>query len=245
MALVVARIPGSTAAALALGLQWVALPVAAQDEPERREMTQAEIEAWLDARGLPGSRDIGPLEDEPEAPPPAPRSSGIVLESSIGAVSHLGPMKNIAPTAPWFHFKLGFEPLSWLMLFGEADVAFATTGYANQPPEPRGYAHYGFGGGLRFTVRPADWLGIYIQGSAGAAEVNEDVLFVYGYTNADQLNLYYGGALGLEWYQVSPHLALAVHGGVRSYGDGLTRERAGGAPLAIIAGGSLRYAFDL
>lgn len=226
-------------------LAWTSSAAADDDEPETRKMTQAEIEAWLDSRGVPGSRDIGSIEEAPEAPPPPPRSSGIVLESSVGALGHLGPLKNVSPTAPWFNFKLGFEPLTWLMLFGEADVAFATTSYATRPPDPRGYALYGFGGGLRFTLRPTDWLGIYIQGSAGMAEISEDVLFVYGYDNADSLNLYYGGALGLEWYQVSPHLALAAHGGVRSYDEGLHRQRSSEVALAVIGGASLRYAFDL
>ena len=236
---------GTAALGVLLGVVLASALASADEDDETRKMTQAEIEAWLDARAVPGSRDIGTVEEQPEAPPPPPRSSGIVLESSVGALGHLGPLKNVSPTAPWFSFRLGFEPLKWLMLFGEADVAFATTSYATRPPDPRGYALYGFGGGLRFTVRPTDWLGIYVQGSAGVAEVSEDVLFVYGYTKADALNLYYGGALGLEWYQVSPHLALAVHGGVRSYDEGLHRDRSNEVALAVIAGASLRYAFDL
>lgn len=244
MGLVADRSLGSLMAG-AVTLATAALATAAEEQPQRRDMTQAEIEAWLDSRGMPGSRDIGPVEEEPEAPPPPPRSRGIVIETGVGALSHLGTMKNVSPTSPWFHFKLGVEPLSWLMLFGEADVAFATTSYAARPPEPRGYAHYGVGAGLRFTLRPADWLGIYLQGSAGMAEVSEDVLFVYGYTNADSMNLYFGGALGLEWYQVSPHLALSAHAGVRSYGDGMSRLRSTDPPIAILGGASLRYAFDL
>ncbi len=236
---------GSTAGYALLAVVLAAGAAHAEDDDETRKMTQAEIEAWLDARAVPGSRDVGVIEEQPEAPPPPPRSSGIVLESSVGALGHLGPMKNVSPTAPWFNFRLGFEPLKWLMLFGEADVAFATTSYATRPPDPRGYALYGFGGGIRFTVRPTDWLGIYVQGSAGAAQVSEDVLFVYGYAQADALNLYYGGALGIEWYQVSPHMALATFGGVRSYDEGLHRERSGEVALAWIGGASLRYAFDL
>ncbi|MCA9596968.1 MAG: hypothetical protein KC776_26820 [Myxococcales bacterium] len=217
----------------------------AEEEPERRQMTQAEIEAWLDARGMPGGKDIGSVEEPPEVPPPPPRASGIVIESTVGALGHLGPLKNVSPTSPWFNLKLGFEPLTWLMLFGQGELSVSNTSYANPPPEPRTYNMYGFGGGLRFTVRPTDRIGIYLQGEVGAAEIDEDVLFVYGYTNADQLNLYYGGELGFEWYQVNPHLGLALHGGVRNYDAGLGRDRSSQVALAWIGGASLRYAFDL
>lgn len=224
---------------LAPGLAW------ADDEPERRQMTQQEIEAWLDARGVAGTRDVGKVEAEPEVPPPPPRAWGLVVESSVGALSHLGPLKNVSPTAPWFNVKVGWEPFSFLMLFGEADAAFSTTSYANPPPEPRAYALYGFGGGLRLTVRPTERVGIYLQGSLGMAEVSEDVLFNYGYRDADTLALYWGGSLGVEWYQVNPHLALALHGGVRNYDAGLGRARSTEPALAIIGGAALRYAFDL
>jgi hypothetical protein len=231
---------------LLLATTLAALPAAAQDDDQgQRQMTQEEIEAWLDARAVPGTRDVGAVEEPPEAPPPPPRASGIVVESSVGMLGHLGPLRNVSPTAPWFSFKLGIEPLDFLMVFGEADVAFATTSYANPPPEPRAYALYGFGGGLRFTVRPIEWLGIYAQGSLGLAEISEDVLFGYGYDNADQLSVYYGGSLGIEWYAVNPHLGVALHGGVRSYDDGLHRQRSNEPALAWTGGLALRYAFDL
>ena len=79
--------------------------------------------------------------------------------------------------------------------------------------------------GLRFTVKPTDRVGIYAQGSLGVARVNEDVLYIYGYRNADQWGLYFGGELGLEWYQVNPHYALALHGGMRNYQAVLGRDQ--------------------
>jgi hypothetical protein len=206
-------------------------------------MTQQEIEAWLDARAVPGTRDVGNVQEQPEAPPPPPAHHGVVVESSIGAIGHLGTMKNISPTSPWFHLQLGYEPFKWLMVFGESDVAFSSTGYASPPPDPRSYFLFGFGGGGRFTVKFTDRFGAYVQGSVGMARVSDDVLSVYGYQNATTFNPYFGGALGLEWYQVSPHYALAVHGGVRDYPDLFARQTGGQTPLAWIGGASIRYAF--
>jgi len=228
---------------LALGptATWT-IPARADEEPERREMTQGEIETWLEGDDQPKNADLG-VEEEPEAPPPPPRHHGFVVESSIGAMGHLGPLKNVSPTSPWFHLQFGFEPLSFLMAFAEGDLVFSNTSYANPPPEPRSYALYGGGGGLRVTVKPTDRFGIYVQGSAGAAKIDDDVLFIYGYRNADRWGLYYGGQLGLEWYQVSPHYALALHGGVKNYQGVLERDRTSQQALAWTGGAALRYVF--
>jgi hypothetical protein len=205
-------------------------------------MTEAEIDTWLVGDQKPGEKDSIEADDQEEAPPPPPRGHGFVIESSLGAMGHLGPLKNVSPTSPWFHLQLGFEPLAFLMVFGEGDLVFSNTSYANPPPEPRTYALFGFGGGLRLTVKPTDRFGIYVQGSAGGAKITEDVLYYYGYQNADQLGLYFGGQLGLEWYQVNPHMALALHGGVKDYQAVLGRDR-GGQALAWTGGVALRYVF--
>ncbi len=215
----------------------------AADDAETRQMTREEIEAWLDARAVTGTRDVGEVETPPEAPPPAPRRSGVVIESGVGIFGHLGPMKNISPNSPWFHLQLGYEPFKWLMAFGETDIAFSDTSYANPPPEPRAYALYGFGFGARFTFLPLDRLGLYAQISIGTARVSDDVLNVYGYKDAHRFNPYFGGTLGLEWYQANPHYALVLHGGARNYPDGFSRQRSSGTTAAVIVGVALRYAF--
>lgn len=224
-------------------LALLAGPAHAADEPERRQMTEAEIDTWLSSDEKPAGKDELEADDQETPPPPPPRGHGFVIESTVGAMGHIGPLKNVSPTSPWFHLQLGFEPLAFLMVFGEGDLVFSNTSYANRPPDPRTYALFGFGGGLRLTVKPTDRLGIYVQGSAGGAKITEDVLFYYGYRNADQLGLYYGGQLGLEWYQVNPHMALALNGGVKNYQDVLGRDRGGEQALAWTGGVALRYVF--
>lgn len=213
------------------------------DESRERKLTTDEIERWLDAPpGTPAS-DGGPV-DPLDAPPPAPRRHGLVLETGLGAVGHIGPLKNIVPVAPRFEIRLGVEPLDWLMLFAEGDLVVASTSYASHPPPPRAYAHYGFGGGLRFTIELTERLGVLAQGSVGASRISEqNVLSIYGFPDADEWNLHLGGGLGVEWYQVNSHLALAAHAGVRSYGDGLSRDGSSEPPLAWLANSEIRYAF--
>jgi hypothetical protein len=237
------RSRGRCGAFCALGLAFalVSSRARADDEPQRRDMTQEEMEKWLSSEQEP--KDVGAAEEPEEAPPPPPRHHGFVVESSVGALGHLGTLKNISPTSPWFHLQFGYEPVSFLMVYIEGDLVFSNTSYANPPPEKRAYALYGGGAGLRGTIKPTDRFGIYVQGSLGMARVNDDVLFPYGYSNADRFNFYFGGELGLEWYQVNPHMALAIHGGIRDYSDGLGRDRSSTSELAWISGVSLRYVF--
>lgn len=240
-----ASLSSARLAAAVLGVVCCVLtrPAAAGEAPEReRQLTPEEIDAWLDSRAMPRSRsDRG--SDEAEAPPPPPRKQGFVLESSVGVFGQAGHLKTISPVAPWFGLRLGFEPLRWLMVFAESDLFVASTGYAHPPPPPRSYAFFSFGAGVRLTFKPVDRFGVYLQGSLGAGRATEDVLEIYGYPHAEELGLYQGAELGLEWYQINPHLALAVHGGVRNYPRTLKRQNDSQPPLGWLSGLSLRYTF--
>jgi hypothetical protein len=226
------------ASLLGAGVAW-----GAEAEPRERQLTPEEIDAWLDSRALPKSQADRSGDDEGDAPPPPPRKKGFVLESSIGVLGHLGHLKNISPSAPWFGLRFGYEPLRWLMVFAEGDLAVASTAYAHPPPPPRSYTLWNVGGGVRVTLKPTDRFGIYLQGSVGGGRTTEDVLELYGYPHAEELGMYQSAELGLEWYQINPHLALALHGGVRNYPRTLQRERHTQPPLTWLSGLALRYSF--
>jgi hypothetical protein len=102
---------------------------------------------------------------------------------------------------------------------------------------------YNFGGGGRLTVPIAEIFGAFVEGSFGMAQVNEDVLAVYGYLHADRFKPYLGGRLGVEWYPTNPHLAFSLGGGVRSYNAGLKRERSSDPALAWSVGPAIAYRF--
>lgn len=232
-----------TAAIIVCGvLLWPGAARAAEAESRERQLTPEEIDAWLDSRAMPKSQ-VDRSGDSDEPPPPPPRKHGFVLESSVGVLGHLGHMKNISPTAPWFGLRLGYEPLRWLMVFAEADLAIANTAYAHPPPPPRSYAFWNVGAGVRITIKPTDRFGIYVQGSLGGGRATEDVLELYGYQHAEELGFYQSAELGLEWYQINPHLGLALHGGIRNYPRALKRDRDSQPPLAWLGGVALRYTF--
>ncbi|RYZ05974.1 MAG: hypothetical protein EOO73_17650 [Myxococcales bacterium] len=236
-----------SAAALACGLGCLltALSVRAAEAPaSERQLTPEEIDAWLDSRAMPKSGAERSTEaEDAAAPPPPPRKKGFVLESSIGVMGQLGHLKNITPTAPWFGLRFGYEPLRWLMVFAETDLFVASTSYAKQPPPPRSFVFWSAGAGVRLTFKPAERIGVYLQGSLGVGRATEDVLELYGYQHAEELGLYEGAELGVEWYQVNPHLALALHGGVRDYPRTLKRDRDDQPPFTWLSGLGLRYTF--
>jgi hypothetical protein len=190
----------------------------------------------------------GALADVPEppaeAPPPPPYKKTLVLDSSVGALAFLGKFGQTAPTAPWLHTQLGYEIFTWLMLFGEGELAFTDTSGTQDPPKTRAFPIFGFGGGPRLTVRFTDRFGVYAQGSLGAmkADIRTNALTIIGYKNAESLGLYFGGRLGLEWYQIDRHFALGVTSGLRE-ATGFKRTVGSDTPLAFDAGASIRYAF--
>lgn len=221
---------------------FLAKNVQAAPDTQHRPLSTEEIETWLETE--PGEPDLTEADEETsEAPPPQPRRHGFTVESGLGALGHLGPLRNISPVSPWFHLKLGFEPFPWLLVFVETDLVFSTTGYASPPPGPRTYRLYGGGAGLRGTLRALERLGVYLEASLGGARVSEDVLSVYGYREATELQPYFGARLGLEWYPLNPHLAAGLHGGLRSFDRGLNRERSTETALCWVSGVALRYTF--
>jgi len=238
-----ARLLGALAAGMSL-LGAAAVGQAAEAAPNERQLTPEEIDAWLDSRAMPKSQgDHGSDADDAEAPPPPPRKKGFVIESSMGVLGQIGSLKHIIPNSPWFGLHVGYEPLRPLMVFAETDLFVTSTSYAHEPPPPRSFAFWNVGGGVRLTIKPSDRIGVYLQGSIGGGRATEDVLKLYGYRHADSLGFYQSAELGLEWYQVSPHLALVAHGGVRNYPRNFARDRDTGAPMAWLSSAGLRYTF--
>jgi hypothetical protein len=64
---------------------------------------------------------------------------------------------------------------------------------------------------------------------------------VYGFDDADEFNTYYGGALGVEWYQVNP--LRPERTAACAYDNGFERTTGGAAALRWTGGVAIRYAF--
>ncbi len=188
---------------------------------------------------------IPPSNEIEEAPPPLPRKKGIVLDSSLGVLGFLGSFRRVAPSAPWFHTQLGYELFSWLMFFGEGDLAFTDTSNAQDPSKTRAFPIFGFGGGTRITVHSSERTAFYLESSLGLmkADVSNNAFAILGYRGAERLGFYIGGRLGFEWYQVNRHLAIGLGFGIKD-ATGFAHTIGGSdTPLLWDAGLSLRYTF--
>lgn len=190
---------------------------------------------------------VTPLAEPPlDAPPPAPRKKrGFVLDATAGVLGAIGALRNVAPPAPHFRVLFGYEPFSWLIVFVQGELAFTSTALAQDPPYTRAFPIYGFGAGVRGTIPLGDRLGVYLEPGFGAmaADVAYNALFILGFRDAEHLAPYFGGRVGLEWYQLDRHFALGVAGGARLATGfsrvGLTAD----TPALWEAQATLRYHF--
>jgi hypothetical protein len=169
----------------------------------------------------------------------------LVLESTVGVLGFAGKFRNVAPPAYWMHTQLGFELFSWLMLFGEAELALTDTSESQDPSQSYAFPMWGFGGGARVGMRVKDFGG-FVQADVGAlaASVPHNALANLGFRKAESLGAQFGGRVGFEWYQKDRHFALCAQGGVRD-AQGFSREYAAGSDVALMwdAAGGLRYTF--
>jgi hypothetical protein len=165
----------------------------------------------------------------PDAPPPRPRHSGLVLEQTLGVLGFAGQFGHVAPPAFWMHAQLGYEVLPWLMLFGEGELAFTDTGESQDESHSMAFPIWGFGGGLRGTVQVSSRVALFLQGDVGelTAYVPEGSLTDLGYHNAEALNVQLGARLGVEWHATDRHMALCLEGGARD-ATGFARTIGGG-----------------
>lgn len=225
---------------IAVGLLVGAVDVRAEDAPSLSPDTQIDIAA------TPPEGKLHPEATNLDEPPPArPRHTGLILETSIGALGFVGQFRHVAPTAFWLHGQLGYEVTRWFMLLGEAELAYTDTSESVDESHLRVFPIWGFGGGARATLHASDRVAMFVQGDIDAmgADVPHDALAIYGFRNAESLNPAFGARLGLEWYQLDRHLALSVQAGTR-YANGFAKFLASSdIPLLWDAAACLRYTF--
>jgi hypothetical protein len=184
-------------------------------------------------------------EPPAEAPPVRPRHKGHVLESTAGMLGFAGDFRHVSPPAFWLHTQLGYEVLRWLMLYGSAELAMTDTSEASDPSHVMAFPIWGFGGGARVTVHATDRVAFFVQGDIGAltAYVPHESLAILGFPNAESPHLYFGGRVGVEWYQIDRHIALVAQGGARD-AQGFSSAIGGGdTPILWDVALGLRYTF--
>jgi hypothetical protein len=170
----------------------------------------------------------------------------VVVTTDLGVLGFAGQFRHVAPPAYWLTAQVGFELLDWLMVFGEGELAFTTTGESQDESHSVAVPMWGFGGGARATVHASDRVALYAQGQLGllTSLVAHGALAVLGYRNAESLNPQFGGRIGAEWYQLDRHVALTASlGGRLAEGFSKTGTAQADTPLMWDASLGLRYTF--
>lgn len=202
---------------------------------------------------VPAIKPIAPTKPEatidtgppPEAPPPRPWSKGVVVEGSAGVLGYFGAFRRLAPPAFFQRIQAGYELFDWLMVFGGGELAFTDTSVSQDASKVRAFPIWGFDGGARLTMRPFERVGIFAQGDVGLmkADVPANALAVVGFPKTESLRPFFGGRIGVEWYQLDHHLSFGIAGGPR-LATGFERSFGkGDTPVMWDAAITLRYTF--
>ena len=234
-------IPPSCFSLLALATLVLLVPTAAHAE----EHTVTDGVDTKNLTTLPTTDGSKPPPSPDEPPPIEPHKRGVVVQSSLGAMGFVGQFRKVAPPAPWLKLQAGYEPIKYVLLFGEGDLFFTDTSNLQDPPKTKAFAAFGFGGGVRGTLPITEHFSIFLEGDVGLtkADIAKSSLANIGFKNAESLNPYFGGHLGVEWYQIDRHLAIGLAGGVRDLTGFKKTIGVSDTPLTWDGALSLRYTF--
>ena len=233
--------------AFAFGLCLVLVPApAAAEDVARAPDANIEIAPQppsVETKG-PGAPSVEAGGMPAEEPPSRPGHKGLVLESTLGVLVFGGQFRHVAPPASFMHAQLGFELLSWLMIFGDGDLAFTNTSESESASDARAFPLWGFGGGIRVGPRIGRF-GVFVQADVGAlsAQVPHDALAYLGFRHAESLGASFGAKVGVEWYARDRHLALTLQGGPRLAQGFAKFADSADVPLMWDVAAGLRYTF--
>jgi hypothetical protein len=236
---------------LALGLAAAPAFAQAQGQAQAELAPDTKIDISTSApEGKTSEPDTTLPAPPAEVPPERPRHKGIVVETTLGMLAFAGQFRHVAPPGPWLHGQVGYEIFNWLMVFGESELSLTDTSEAQTESQSIGVPIFGFGGGVRGTLHVTDRFALFLQGDLGEMEamVPQGSLADLGFGNAENFNLYFGGRVGVEWYQIDRHMALVAQGGVRD-AQGFAKSQpfvpANDTPLMWDAALGLRYTFPM
>lgn len=219
---------------------FVTIPAAADEH--HADSSQPIVDSIAAA---PESDGAPPRDDVTAELHARPRRPGVVVEATVGVLGFAGNFRHVSPPAYWVHGQVGYELTRGIMIFVDGETGWTDTSESLEEADTLPVVLWGFGGGVRGTVHASERVAAYLQGGVGAfaADVKHDELTVLGFRNAESINPSAGARVGIEWYQMDRHLALAAAGGAR-YAEGFARV-VGPSDLPLIwdAGLSLRYTF--
>ena len=214
-------------AVLASLVVWAAgtFPMSARAQGEAPDTTR------LDVERLPPEA-IAPTRDMFEV--------GLFLRAEIGGVGFAGGVGRISTPGPAARLALGYEFLHWIALSAEFGLAMHPTD-APAPPAATAFQIYTALLQLRLQLPLGLRSALWLSADGGGGVASGDFLQAWGYRNAGQIGLVYGGSLGFDWHFMNPHHSIGLRAGSHLFPN--LDARNGEKSVAIEGAAYLKYVF--
>lgn len=223
---------------VAFSLALLAAPAAAQ------EMAATEDD---DGPAI-GTEEPDPTRlDVERLPPEAIRvtrdlyAHGFFVEAQLGGLGFVNGIGEVIDGGPWASISIGYEILDWLHVLVAAEGSMHNTN-APRPPARTAFEIVGGSASLRLQANFTEAFAMWLSGQFAVLVATTDILGVYGFQEASDIGIAYGGELGVDWHLRARHHSIGLLGGVRHYPslEGLI----GGSPALGIHGSAyIRYVF--
>lgn len=224
------------AVAVASLLVLVACPVAAQEQ-------SAEDEGPAIATEEPDPTRL----DVERLPPEAIRvtrdlyAHGLFVEAQLGAIGFVNGIGEIIDAGPWAVLSLGLEILDWLHVLVSAEGSMHNTS-APPPPAQTAFELVGGSASVRLQANITEAFAMWLSAQFAVLVATTDILDIYGFQDAADIGIAYGGELGVDWHFRARHHSIGLLGGVRHYPS--LEGTVGGSPALGIHGAAyIRYVF--
>jgi hypothetical protein len=151
--------------------------------------------------------------------------------TGLGSFSHLGFYGNVG---------FGLEIFDWLLVRVALEASFHETS-APAPPSPTAFEILGAVAEGRFHFNFTPFVALWLQGEFAVVKAFGDVLRIYGFDQAENVGIAFGGTLGFDWHMKNRHSSIGLAGGARLYPSFATF--AGEQTIGVHASAYIRYVF--
>ncbi len=167
-------------------------------------------------------------------------STGLFLRAEMGGQGFAGGIGRISSAGPLARLIVGYELASWFSIASQLGIAWHATN-APLPPAATAFQLYTLLGQARFQANLGTRVALWLSGDAGVGMASGDFLHAFGYDDAGDLGLVYGGTLGFDFHLANAHHSLGLSAGAHLYPN--LDAPGGEQSLGIEASAYLKYVF--
>ena len=166
---------------------------------------------------------------------------GFFVEAQLGGLGFVNGIGDIVDGGPWAVLSFGYEILDWLHVLVSAEGSMHNTS-APPPPARQAFAILGGSASLRLQGNFTEAFAMWLSAQFAVLAAMTDVLSLYGYQDAADMGIAYGGEVGADWHFRARHHSIGLVAGVRHY-PSLESVLGDGPALGIHGSAYLRYVF--